>query len=193
MVTSIGMSNVVWPLLFANWVFEGRWREKWQMARTSRLLQAVVVFFLLHAVGLLWTSNMEVGLHVMERLLPWLAVPLVVLTTPPPEGRARSTILGLYVGTVFVVTVIGLVRWLTIPDLPYRDIVPFISHIRFSLNVCLVLLIVGRWTMDRRHLVGILPMLWFIAFLLLLRSYTAFAVLLVASLVVVLHLRRRCG
>ncbi len=191
MVTSIGMSNVVWPLLFANWVFEGRWREKWQMARASRLLQAVAVFFLLHAVGLLWTSNMAVGLHVMERLLPWLAVPLVVLTTPPPEGRARSTILGLYVGTVFVVTVIGLVRWLTIPDLPYRDIVPFISHIRFSLNVCLVLLIVGRWTMERRHLVGILPMLWFIAFLLLLRSYTAFAVLLVASLVVVLHLRRR--
>lgn len=191
MVTSIGMSNVVWPMLLANWVFEGRWREKWQMARSSRLLQAVAVLFLLHAVGLMWTSNLPSGLHVMERLLPWLAVPLVVLTTPPPEGRARNTILGLYVGTVFVVTVIGLIRWFTIPALPYRDIVPFISHIRFALNVCLVLFIVGSWTLKRRHFAGILLVLWFLAFLFLLRSYTAFVVLLIASLVVVFHLRRR--
>lgn len=194
MVTSIGMSNVVWPMLLANWVFEGRWREKWQMARSSRLLQAVAVLFLLHAVGLMWTSNLPSGLHVMERLLPWLAVPLVVLTTPPPEGRARNTILGLYVATVFVVTVIGLVRWLTIPDLPYRDIVPFISHIRFALNVCLVLfiLVFGHKKFNSKlAFFNILLILWFLAFLFLLRSYTAFVVLLMASLVVVLHLRRR--
>lgn len=202
MVTSIGMSNVVWPLLLANWVFEGRWREKWQMARESRLLQAVVVFFLLHVVGLLWTSNMPAGLHVVERLLPWLAVPLVILTTQPPQGRARRTILSLYVGTVFVVTVIGLVRWLTIPDLPYRDIVPFISHIRFALNVCMVLFIVcsGECVVGStcshklstlRSPLSALLVLWFFAILLLLRSYTAFVVLLVASLVVVVLSRSR--
>ena len=200
MVTSIGMSNVVWPLLLANWVLEGNWGEKWRMARESRLLQAVVALFLLHAVGLLWTSDMGAGLHVMERLLPWLAVPLVVLTTPPPEGRARRTILSLYIGTVFVVTVIGLVRWLTIPDMPYRDIVPFISHIRFALNVCMAIFLLVV-SLGRRHLAcnlssvrwvaGIALVLWFLAFLLLLRSYTAFAVLLVASLVIVLHQRRR--
>ena len=196
MVTSIGMSNVVWPLLLANWVLEGRWREKWQKACESRLLHAVVVFFLLHAVGLLWTSNLPSGLHILERLLPWVAVPLVVLTTRPPEGRARTTIFSLYVGTVFVVTVIGFVRWLTIPDLPYRDIVPFISHIRFALNVCMAIcllvfsrqcLVVGKATQLFRFCL----LAWFLAFLFLLRSYTAFAVLLVASLVVAFHLRRR--
>lgn len=209
MVTSIGMSNVMWVLLFAHWMLEGRWREKWQMARESRLLQAVAALFLLQAVGLLWTSNLPAGLHVMERLLPWLAVPLVVLTTRPPEGRARTTILSLYIGTVFVVTIIGFVRWLTIPDLPYRKIVPFISHIRFSLNVCMAifLLFCGRSLavsgavrscgkrFNTRLLVlnalRFLVVLWFLAFLLLLRSYTAFVVLLVASMVVIFHLRRR--
>ena len=33
MVTSRGLSNVVWVMLLANWVLEGRWREKWQMAK----------------------------------------------------------------------------------------------------------------------------------------------------------------
>lgn len=198
MVTSIGMSNVMWVLLLANWLLEGRWSEKWTMARQSRLLHAVAFFFLLHAVGLLWTSNLPAGFHVVERLLPWLAVPLVVLTTRPPAGRARSTILTLYMGTVFVVTVIGLVRHLAIPDLPYRQMVPFISHIRFALNCCMVVFFCVNML---RHADGGTPlwrkvalvalMVWMMGFLLLLRSYTAFVVFGVVSLVVVLGLRRR--
>ena len=85
MVTTVGLSNVVWPLLLANWLFEGRWREKWQMARESRLLLAIAVLFLMHVLGLLWTSDMKPGLHIVERMLPFMAVPLVVLTTPSPE------------------------------------------------------------------------------------------------------------
>ena len=198
MVTSIGMSNVMWVLLLANWVLEGRWTEKWQMARQSRLLHAVAALFALHLLGLLWTSNLPAGLHVVERLLPWLVVPLVVLTTQPLSGRARNTILSLYAATVVVVTVIGLVRWLTIPDLPYREIVPFISHIRFALNCCMVLfLCVGALhgihgpgaAVKKAGVVAV--MVWLVAFLLLLRSYTAFGVLVLASMVAALSLRRR--
>ena len=193
MVTSIGMSNVVWVLLLANWMLEGRWREKWLMARESRLLQAVGILFLLHIVGLLWTSNLPAGLHVVERLLPWMAVPLVVLTTHPPEERARQHILGIYVGTLVVVSIIGLVRWHTIPGLPYRDIVPFISHIRFALNVCMAIILLcssERLTGGVR-IVRYLLVLWFLAFLLLLRSYTAFVVLPLAALAVIWRLRHR--
>lgn len=201
MVTSIGLSNVVWVLLLANWGFEGRWHEKWQMARESRLLQAIVVLFLLHLVGMLWTEHCATGWHVVEGSLPLLAVPLVVLTTRPPTGKARKFLLWIYVATVVVVSVIGFIRWLTIPDLPYRLIVPFISHIRFSLNCCMViyLLTVGSsevsgrvfgsrwlWTVGRWGLI-----VWFFAFLLLLRSYTAFAVLFVVSFVIILTYRRR--
>ena len=43
MVTSTWASNLVWVLLGVNWLLEGRWREKWQMARESRLLQAFLI------------------------------------------------------------------------------------------------------------------------------------------------------
>ena len=198
MVTSIGLANVMWVLLLANWLFEGRWSEKWQMTRQSRLLQAVVALFLLHVVGLLWCSNLPAGFHVVERELPLLVVPLVVLTTRPPQGRVRQTILGIYVATVFVVTIIGLIRWITIPDLPYRDIIPFISHIRFALNVCLAIFLVVfsvQRSVFTKHITQstllFLLLLWFLFFLFLLRSYTAFIVLIVASLVVIFHLRRK--
>ena len=197
MVTSMGMSNVMWVLLLANWVFEGRWREKWQMARESRLLQAVAALFGLNVVGLLWTANLDQGLSAIQLLLPWLFVPLVVLTTRPPAGRVRDTILFLYAGTVVVVSFIGLVRWLTIPDLPYRDLVPYVSHIRFSLNCCMVLFLsasalhrVGGRAVVAKRIGLALLMVWMVAFLLLQRSYTAFAVLTAASLAAILWRRR---
>ena len=192
MVTSVGLSNVVWVLMLANWLLEGRWKDKWQRARESRLLQAFAVLFLVHAVALLWTSNLAAGLDIVENRLPLLAVPLIVLTTPPPQGRSRRHILYVYGITVFVVTVIGLVRWLTIPDLPHREIVTYVHHSRFSLNICMViflLLFYGRQAADRHRrfsILNFLLILWFLFFLLLIRSYTAFAILAVASLVAIL-------
>lgn len=198
MVTSVWASNLMWVLMLANWVLEGRWAEKWQMARTSRLLHAVVAFFVLHLAGLLWTSNMAEGLATIVRLLPWLFVPLVVLTTRPPVGRSRNTILFLYAGTVVVVSLIGLVRWLTINDLLYRDIIPYVSHIRFSLNCCMVIFLCIRalqWVkapaLTAKRLGLLAVALWMMAFLLLQRSYTAFVVLAVASLVALFWLRHR--
>lgn len=195
MVTSTWASNLVWVLLGANWILEGRWREKWQMARESRLLQAFVAFYLLLLVGMLWTENQPFGWSLLQVKLPLLCVPLVLLTTRPPEGRARHAILWAYAATVLVVSGIGLVRMLTIPDLPYRDAVPYISHIRFALNCCMVVyLCLGvaarRSSRPLQRLTALLTALWMLAFVLLLHSYTAIAILVVVSLAVMLAYRR---
>lgn len=199
MVTSVALSNIVWVLLLANWVLEGRWHQKWQMARESRLLQAIAILFLLHLIGMLWTENHATGWHIVQRVFPLMAVPLVILTTPPPAGHARKVLLWIYTATVFVVSVIGLMRWLTIPDLPYRLIVPFVSHIRFSLNCCMVIfLLSSKELKNAKERSGWMPtfgrcllVVWFLFFLLLLRSYTAFVVLAVVSLTLILIYRRR--
>lgn len=189
MVTSVWAANLMWVLMGVNWLLEGRWREKWHMARESRLLQALLALFALHLVGMLWTDNVAHGWSVLQVKLPLLVVPLVMLTTPAVKGRARGPILALYTGTVLVVSIIGAVRLFTIPDLPYRNAVPYISHIRFALNCCMVifLLLVGeRWnTADGRwwkNVVRILISVWLLTFLVMLRSYTALAVLAAVSL-----------
>lgn len=194
MLTSVWLANLMWVLLLANWVIEGRWREKWQMACKSRLLQAFVALYLLLVIGLLWTSNLAHGMEVLQVKLPLLVVPVVVLTSRPVEGRARRTILLIYVATVLAVSIVGAVRLVTIPDLPYRDAVPHISHIRFALNCCMAIFIMcgmrtpDRWffTAGRMLIVG-----WMLAFLVLLHSYTAAVVLLAVSLVMLLVYWRR--
>lgn len=203
MVCSVWAANLMWVLLLLNWLLEGRWREKWQMARESTLLQALGALYLLYVVGMLWTSNMGHGLVALQVRLPLLVVPIVLLTTPPVKGRARLLAFGMYVATVVVVSVIALVRLLTIPDLPYRDAVPYISHIRFALNCCMVVYLVFLCNLDNIGKLGRLGnlgflgklgkgllVLWMLVFLALIRSYTAFAILAVVSLVFVLMRRQ---
>ncbi len=194
MVTSVWASNLMWVLLLVNWVLEGRWREKWQIARESRLLQAWMVLYAVLVIGMVWTQNIGHGLDVLRVKLPLLVLPLVVLTTRPLEGQARRTVLWLYAGTVLVVSIIGFVRLTTIDGLPYREAIPYLSHIRFALNCCVVVYIcietLMHWPSRWRWLA--LPVaLWMMAFLVMLHSYTALVVLAVVSIVILLTYYRR--
>ncbi len=196
MVTSVWAANLVWILLGVNWLCEGRWREKWQMGCESRLLQAFIGLFFLLAIGLLWSHNLHEGLSVLVVMLPLLFVPLILLTTRPLDKRERIPVIGLYITTVLVVSIISAVRFFTIPDLPYRDAVPYISHIRFALNCCMVIFICTGLAVKRHGGIlmtaaSILLIIWLLAFLAIIRSYTAFAVLLVVSLVVLLVFWRK--
>ena len=190
MVTSTWASNLMWVLLGINWVFEGRWREKWEMVRHGRLLQALLVLSALYVVGMLWTSDIATGLRELEQKLPLLVVPLVLLTTRPLHGNSRRVVLALYMGTVVVVSIIGATRLLTIEGLPYREAVPYISHIRFGLNCCMViyLCLAGlRETTGWGLKVALcIVVIWLLVFLMMIRSYTAFAILIVVSTVIVL-------
>ena len=194
MVCSTWASNLVWVLMGANWVLEGRWKEKWQMARASRLLQAYLVFYLLLMVGMLWTENTAAGWSLLQVKLPLLVVPLVMLTTKPLSSRQRPVALVVYVGTVLVVSFIAAIRMISMPDLPYREAVPYISHIRFALNCCMaivILLVGGQWSVVSGQwimkIVRWIFAVWLLVFLLQIRSYTAVAVLLVVSFVLLLR------
>lgn len=194
MVCSTWAANLAWVLMGVNWLLEGRWREKWQMAKASRLLHVYIVFYILLLAGMLWTENQSFGWSLLQVKLPLLCVPLVMLTSKPVEGNARQMVLTAFAGTTTVVSVIGLVRWLAIPDLPYRDIIPYISHIRFALFCCMTAAIVAGWLGKAKgwpRMALAMWLVWIVAFLFLIRSYTAFAVLTVASLAVIVAYRRR--
>lgn len=192
MVCSTWAANLVWVLMAANWVLEGRWHEKWQRARRSRLLHGVLAVVGLYALSGLWSDNRGEWLNQLELVLPLLAVPAVVLTTRPPSGQARRTILWLYTGMVVVVSLIGTVRLLTIDGLPYRQAVPYISHIRFALNCCLATVVCltecgrSRWRYGAWLLAA-----WLLAYVLLMRSYTAVGILAALSLLLALRSAHR--
>ncbi len=197
MTTSVYFTNMVWVALFANWFVEWKWRERFAGFRQRYLLQAFLIATAVHLLWLVGTTDLAYGLHDLQKKLPLLAIPLVVLTTPAPSRKEQLNILTCYVGTIVVVSFIGIVRYLTIPDLPYRDIVPYISHIRFSLNICLAMVLLAYTALKIRkwwfYWVGGGVMLWFVVFLTVLHSYTAFIILYITAVTLLIAYRHRMG
>ena len=191
-------------LLAVNWLLEWDMRAKLERGRRQPLLWAFLVLMLVHVVWQLLSTNTGYGWEDIFRKLPLLAIPLVVLTSRPLNRIQLWTVLMGFVLSVFVATIIGRVRMATIPDLPYRDIIPFISHIRFSMNVCLALVVLAWLAVERHRCKGKLSgdwLLWvvavvalsFVDFLLRLRSYTAFVMLFVVAVVLLAVFWKRIG
>ena len=188
MTTSVFLTNLLWVLLLVNWIAEWDWREKFAAVRQNRLLQAFLVLAAVHLLWFLGAQDIPYALHDLQKKLPLLVIPLVVLTSRPLTRKELINLGICYTGTILVVTIVGLFRYLTLDGLPYRDIVPNISHIRFGLNVCLsiVILAYAAWT-HRRHrwlpVVNTLWVIWLLLFLVMIHAYTALFILPVLAVV----------
>lgn len=215
MTMSVWACNLAWVVLLANWLVEWIWNDRESRRKilsgfkTNRLLQAFVALFLMYVVGLLWSSNWSYGLDSIRKCFPLIAIPMVLLTADPlnddripdfvlfgPFRKERShrlvgNILFCYIMGILAASIVGLVRYFTIDNLPYRDIIPFLSHIRFSLNLCMGItllvwqVVLGwrksgfRWT----SVVAIILALYFLFYLFLLQSYTGLFILTMVGIV----------
>ncbi|MBP5241093.1 MAG: O-antigen ligase family protein [Bacteroidales bacterium] len=204
MPTSKFLMSAMMIFLAANWVIECRFREKWEMAKSNKVLWAFVVLYVIHAVWCLFSSNWDYALDDLRKKLPLLVIPLVVLTSDFLNRRKIALLLHFFCLTVAVASVVGIIRHFGNPDMDYRNMFPHFSHIRFALNVCLAMVVLFyvlhklfhckklrlRWL---RALVIVLLMTIYCIVLLLLQSYTAFVILTVVFVVLLgwMAIRRR--
>jgi hypothetical protein len=195
MVVSIPLSNFVMSvsqfILAGNWLWEGKFREKWKTAYNNRLILVLVSLFVLHVLGLVVTSDFHYAFKDLRTKLPLLIMPLVLGTIPAPGKKAFKSILLLYVAAVFAGTLISLYILLTKEISDIREISPFISHIRFSLNVCLSIFILAwmlRTKQQSRSLsfLFILVAVWFAAFLIIIESLSGILALVMTAIVLLL-------
>lgn len=209
MVVAIPTSNFLMSmaqvLLMANWIAQGQWHNKLAKARRQPLLWAFVALFLVHVVWCLVSSNRDYAIDDLRKKLPLLVVPLVVLTSDGLSRKQMNALLAVYCGTMLFVSAYSLVNHLLHPDIDYRSLFPYISHIRLALNACMVIFVL-LYFIDgirsntalspnkRKIYIVILTALigWLISYLLLIQSYTGFIALSVALPVVLfLQIKRR--
>lgn len=192
-------------MLAVNWALEWDMKRKFKAKDTMPLLIAFAALYAIHAVWMIGSDNIDYGMSDLLKKLPLLAIPLVLLTSHPLNRQQVSVVFFCYVGTVAAAMGVGWYRYLTIDNLPYRDIVPYISHIRFALNVCFSIVLLVYYTVvliNKAHDRGehanaveviiliavILSMMLFIA---ILQSYTSFIILTIVAVVMLVCYGRR--
>lgn len=183
---SIFTTSLFQLVLLANWLTEGRFREKWGRFKGNRALWIFLVLYLVHAIGLLWSTDVAYCLKDMRIKLPLLVIPLIVGTSLPLVKQQMNSILLLFSMGVFaasMASVMKLVGWLPGEVEGYRDLSLFISHIRFSLMIVLTLLIIVYFLFIQRNSLSrferifyLTGLIWFPVFLVLLKSLSGIVI-----------------
>ena len=78
-LTVAGGNIVIW-LIVLIWLFSGNYKVKFEQIINHRLAVASILFFLAHLLALIWTENLEWGLEMTRKMLPFLFVLPIFLT-----------------------------------------------------------------------------------------------------------------
>ena len=103
----------------------------------------LVAFYLMHVIGLLYTSDFQYALKDLRVKLPILLLPFILSSMPPLDHKRFDLVMLVYVLSVFVATQFSFFHYLRHDYDDIREISHFISHIRFCLNIVFCITVVG--------------------------------------------------
>ena len=184
-------------VLSLNWIAEGDLTRKWLILNNRKSLLAILSVFLLHVIGLIYSTDYQFAFHDLRIKLPLLVLPLVVGTSEKISVRKLKIILQFFIASVFVASLISTVAYINMDQSLLSDtrkISLFISHIRFSLLIDLSIFICLYFSLYKTFLVSakekviyLLLSLWFAIFLLILQSFTGIWIFITILPIMLIH------
>ena len=122
-------------LLSANYLAEGNYLRKLKIIWQNKTIVFFVGLFILHVLGLLWSTDIHYGQVDIQRKLPILALPIVFGSSNKISRNQFDWVLLFFLLTCTLSSVIGSSIYFSNmgPDNDYRVMSPFLSHIRLSL------------------------------------------------------------
>jgi len=125
--------------------FRHDFRYKFSRFWQNKAAVLLVAFYLMHVVGLLWTSDFDYAMKDLRVKLPILVMPLVLSSMEPLDRKRFDFVMLVYVLSVFVATLFSSVSYWRHDYDDVREISHFISHIRFCLNIVFCIAICGYY------------------------------------------------
>ena len=194
LVVSISLSNFFMSLaqflLVANWLVEGNFKSKWEKLRTNKALWIFLLIYFIHIIGLLYTYDFSFAFLDLKIKLPLLLLPVLFASSETLTSKEIKKILLFHIATNLTASIICLSYFYISHVDDIRQISLFVSHIRFSLNICLdifflLFFIFGDLKFDRKlKLLFALSIAWFIYFLIFSESFTGIAILFASSIII---------
>lgn len=188
------MMSVSQIVLLVNWLWEGDLKNKFKTFFKNKPALILSSILLMHALGLFYSSDLNYGLNDIRIKLPLALLPLIFSTSKPISTEVFKSILQLFLGSMFVASIISV---LILTDIgihrkvvDIRDISIFISHIRFglliSVSIFIAFYLVSQSSKTLLKLIYVAYIIWQLVFLVILESITGLSALLAALFIVIM-------
>lgn len=203
------LNSVAIIVLVINWIAEGDFKSKWNRIRFNTWILIPVLFYLLHIIGLLYTSNMEDGNFDLEKKMAIFILPLIIgsssvlLTKTIFNDLVLTFIVSCFFTSVLCVgkIVYNLFFYHHLNYLFNYDLIepvafhPVYFSIYIVLSICFLLSWFFNHSKDKKSnlikvVVGVLT-IYFIFFLLLLASRTVVSIFFLILFVYFIYLIKK--
>jgi hypothetical protein len=196
-----GFRNVLLTVPFLLYLFgESIWKGLREVPR-SKPAMVLMSIYLMHAAGLVFTSDFAYALKDLRIKLPIFILPLLLATSESIGKKGFYRFLLLFLGTLVVVTLMNTWRFMHGEFIDIRDVSKYTSHILVGLMLVLGVLTCGYIFIMRNRfplwskILLLLLAAWFFAYLVMTQSMTGIAVffmtLVILTLLVAFRSRRR--
>jgi len=179
----LGWSNILMSvgqfIIIGNWIIEFDFKRKLSKLKKSPIIWIVLALFLIHLVGLFWTSDFKYATKDITTKLPLLAFPIIIGTTKKLRLPEWKLLLRVYVITLFILTIASLGKYLNLwgPEIhDKRELSIYISHIRYGLNLTLATFLLIWYNPLPNKIFNRLLALWLVISLLLFQLYTGLVI-----------------
>jgi len=131
---TVSGGTVLAVTLILLWVFSGNYRSKFEQIVSNKLSLVCIAFFALHLVGLLWTEDLDWGLHMIRKMY-WLCLGLPILLTITQEDNRQKYLSAFLLAMTFSEICSYLIWFEVIPPFKHATVAnptPFIDHISYN-------------------------------------------------------------
>lgn len=180
------LTSIPQIILGVNWLLELNFSKKIKTLISNKLFWALSSLFLLHLIGMTYTSDFYSGLNDIKTKIPLLLFPIIFLSTKPLDKKELNTLF-----QTFFMSVIASSIWCYIvysgftnkKIVDIRDVSVFISHVRFSLIITFTISgIIYFMTSKTKKIIGVLSILWLIFFMYKFQMATGLILLIMVGL-----------
>lgn len=216
-LSEFGMSSAQF-LLLGLWIFEGADYQtprvhghstirhflgiigdnllgKFRMIYNNKVLLIILSFYVLHLVGLLYSTDTTYALKDLRIKLPLLSLPILLATSTKLDFKKFKILLIFFCLAVIAGTLVSMYVKLYTNISDPRQMSIFISHIRFSLLISLSIFILLYFLVSNTYksftikALLFIAVCWLIVFLFILKSLTGIiitglTILLLATIVI---------
>ncbi|WP_457592283.1 O-antigen ligase family protein [Hydrogenimonas sp.] len=154
---SVAANNFLLVLILLLWLAAGGFKERWERIKSNRAAIAILLFFALHIVALLYSSDPKAGvvkIIAREQLLLFMPIFLSVIR---PEFVKKALSAFLY--AMFISEILSYAMYFDLVHIPWHDYArepyptPFVSHLSYSpMAAFAVILLIHRLIYGKEQL-----------------------------------------
>jgi len=143
---SVAVNNIFAALMLLFWLFRGNYIETWLLIKRSKVLQAFLLFIVLHIVGMLWTDDLSWGWHVFRK--EWMFLFAPILMSLVKKEHIRYYLSAFLLSMTFSEIISYLIWFKAIPPIFHASIydpTPFIHHTSYNPLLAVAIYLMGNF------------------------------------------------